>query len=115
MTFVNPNFHLTRAVTTFLYMKASIDRRFSVRLAVPEWTTNTELVFRLNATTLSTELAPEDNVARVQVEVKNMVSTTFRGYVLGRNSAFHTATLQWTVQQMSIMIIYNSTWSILIQ
>ncbi|WAQ94367.1 ITA9-like protein, partial [Mya arenaria] len=48
-------------------------------MKVPEWTTDTELNFRLNATTLSNELNPTDNTLKTDIRVKNKVTTTFKG------------------------------------
>ncbi|XP_052807381.1 integrin alpha-9-like [Mya arenaria] len=53
--------------------------RFKLAMKVPEWTTDTELNFRLNATTLSNELNPTDNTLKTDIRVKNKVTTTFKG------------------------------------
>lgn len=48
---------------------------------VPESVTDTELQFRLNVTTLSTELAPDDNVNTLTLTLRNKVTTNFKGFV----------------------------------
>ncbi|XP_053374563.1 integrin alpha-9-like [Mercenaria mercenaria] len=53
--------------------------RFQLSMVVPDSINNTKLEFRLNATTLSTELEPKDNMKSLSVEVRNQVKTTFTG------------------------------------
>lgn len=53
--------------------------RFNLSIVVPESMNETNIVFRLKATTLSTELQPADNVKNITVKVRNQVKTTFTG------------------------------------
>jgi len=46
---------------------------------VPETVSDSELTFRLNATTLSTELEPADNVQVINIQLRNKVTTSFKG------------------------------------
>jgi hypothetical protein len=48
-------------------------------MSVPDPINNTKLEFKLNATTLSTELVPADNVKTINVQVRNQVATTITG------------------------------------
>lgn len=54
--------------------------KFRLTLVIPGLLSTTAFPFRLNATTLSNETAPTDNVAVFNITAKNMVSTEFNGY-----------------------------------
>ncbi|KAL4221895.1 integrin [Mactra antiquata] len=53
--------------------------RFRLHLFVPPSVNSPILTFRLNATTLSTELQPEDNVKTITIDVRHKVKTSFIG------------------------------------
>ena len=60
-------------------MHADSGVKFRLYLAVPGLMSTTLLPFRINATTLSTETNPTDNVKSFTIEAKNKVSTDFTG------------------------------------
>ena len=55
--------------------------KFKLYLAIPGLISKTNLHFKFNATTLSTEIAPADNVATFDVEARNKLTSQFKGYV----------------------------------
>ena len=61
-------------------MSADEGVKFRLTLVIPGLVSTTTFPFRLNATTLSTETVPADNVAVFNITAKNMVSTEFNGY-----------------------------------
>ena len=54
--------------------------KFTLKLAIPGLISYTSLNFKFNATTLSTEIAPADNIATFNVEARNKLSSKFTGY-----------------------------------
>ena len=58
--------------------------KFKLYLTIPGLITDTSLHFKFNATTLSTEIAPADNIATFDVEARNMLTSRFNGYDLDK-------------------------------
>lgn len=53
--------------------------KFTLKLTIPGLISDTSMHFKFNATTLSTEMKPADNIATFDVEARNKLTSEFKG------------------------------------